>query len=60
MVGAVERLFQKELDAARDEGIIIGEARSNERTRQEEWQAIRDRLIARGMTPQEHQERTIR
>ncbi len=53
MVGAVERLFQKELDAARDEGIIIGEARSNERARQEERQAIRDRLIAGGIAPQE-------
>ena len=53
MVGAVERLFQKELDATRDEGIIIGEARSNERARQEARQAIRDRLIARGIAPQE-------
>ena len=53
MVGAVARLFQKELEEARDEGIIIGEARSNERARQEERQAIRDRLIARGMAPQE-------
>ena len=51
MVGAVERLFQKELDAARDEGIIIGEARSNERARQEERRGIRDMLIAGGMRP---------
>lgn len=59
MVGAVERLFQKEFDAARDEGIIIGEARSNERVRQEERRGIRDMLIAGGMRPQDLRDRLV-
>ena len=51
MVGAIARLFQKELNKARDEGIIIRKAHSNERVRQEKRRSIRDIRIVGGMMP---------